>query len=163
MKWITTVLVLLIVAGGYLALQQPEIRTLFTDTEKAENPLDFLDDLPEVNSRPVVKKSHSRQSTPLFAGAPAATTDARSDESAEEPDAVKTDSLSNIQTARILIQILKAKDLVSGISLNVSDDAVEVFGEVDSRERKQDILAILEKGRGARELRSDQLRIRAGE
>ena len=43
--------VALLLAGlAYLALQRPEIRVLFESTPPSENPLDFLDELPEVRA-----------------------------------------------------------------------------------------------------------------
>ncbi len=58
----------------------------------------------------------------------------------------------NETVTRVLLQVLAAKDLVSGVSLEVSDRAVRVFGEVESAEKRQAILAIIEKAREMRQV-----------
>ncbi len=58
----------------------------------------------------------------------------------------------NETVSRILMQVLAAKGLARGISLEVSGQSIEVFGEVDSNEKRDAIISLIEKGRESRQL-----------
>ncbi len=67
-----------------------------------------------------------------------------------EPSPVN--QVPNETVSRILMQVLAAKGLARGISLEVSDQSIEVFGEVDSNEKRDAIISLIEKGRESRQL-----------
>ena len=63
----------------------------------------------------------------------------------------------NETVSRVLMQVLAAKGLVRGISLEVSDNSIAVFGEVDSDDKRQRIISVVEKGREGRRLDASRL------
>ncbi len=73
-------------------------------------------------------------------------------ESAPEPAKPPRNMTPNETVSRVLLQVLAARDLVSGVSLEVSDRTIRVVGEVESAEKRQAILAIIEKAREMRQL-----------
>ncbi len=67
--------------------------------------------------------------------------------------------MDNKELASTLLGILRARRLASGISLRVSDEVLGVVGRVDGEKTRQDILDVLEKGRGPRRLDSSLLTV----
>ena len=149
MKLLAAILIILLLAGAYYAYQRPEIRALFEANKKPEKPLDFLNNLPDVNSRPIKKKPPVHRAPPRAVEEPVI-------EEMDESSPVQN-QIPNLETARVLMQILRAKGLASGISINVTDDSINVFGKVDSEAQKQQILDVLEKGRESRTIKATEL------
>ncbi|MGW8178728.1 MAG: hypothetical protein ACWGQW_08195, partial [bacterium] len=125
-----------IVTGAYYVYQRPEIRGILEDSEPKENPLAFLEDLPEVNPQPIPDRSRSRRM-------PRNLESKRPSESAvetevEEPEPVPEyqNQVPTEQLRKVFMQILAAKKLTDGISLSVSDKLVSIAGTVASSEQR---------------------------
>lgn len=78
-----------------------------------------------------------------------------------EPDVESgsDNQVPNETVSRVLMQILSARGLSRGVSLAVSDQSIEVFGEVDSNEKREAIIGLLEKGRESRRLDASRLTV----
>jgi hypothetical protein len=63
----------------------------------------------------------------------------------------------NETVSRVLMQVLAAKGLARGISLEVSDGSIAIFGEVDSDDKRERIISLVEKGREGRHLDAGRL------
>lgn len=151
MKTAGTFLFLLLLAGiVYFVAQQPEIRVLFQNSRHEGDPLQFLNHLPEIKPKKVTVKRAPRSSQAVRTAPPVSQVPA--------PDPT-VNQVQNGEVARVLMQILAAKKLNDGVTLAVSDLEVEVLGEVSSEETLLQILEILDKGREARVIRTDNLRI----
>ena len=146
-------------AGLYFLAQRPEIRGLFEERKTQGDPLAFLEDLPELSQKTKPENPASRKkqrmegqnSSTLSAGVPM-------EESGPSPE--DYNQVPNEELRRVLLQILAAKKLVEGISLSVTDRHVTVTGEVESSEKKKQILDVIEKGREARSIDTTDLLIR---
>jgi len=138
--------------GAYYLWSSPQVRELFQPAGTSdEDPLAFLkeerSDLRSESRRAAKTGGRGLATTPgVVKEAPSA--------SPETPPLE-----SNQQIARTLIGILKAKGLASEISLSVTDSQVTVHGEVESKEKKEQILEVLNLGRGSRVLDHRQLTI----
>lgn len=71
----------------------------------------------------------------------------------------RPDQTPNDTVSRVLLQILAAKGLARGIALEVSDESIRIFGEVDSDDKRQKIIGLIEKGRESRRLDTTRLTI----
>jgi hypothetical protein len=69
-----------------------------------------------------------------------------------EVESARDDRVPNETVSRVLLQVLAAKGLARGVALEVSDESIKVFGEVDSEDKRETILTLIEKGRGSRRL-----------
>lgn len=139
------------------AWQEPRIRALFSSSPAKKDPLAFLRDVTVPDPLPAQETPVSgdhRPTQPTDAPPPA------SGKPAPEPAAVASNQMPNPEVARVLIQVLRARKLASGISLSVSDTEIAVHGSVPSQEHLDQIMAILEKGREAR--RVDLTRVQIG-
>ncbi len=129
--------------GGYLLYRSEPVRQLFeSSSPRREHPLDFLDEVDEVlpqRTAPEKPPAVTRVAPP-----------------AAEPDPGPP-AVPNEVVTSTLLGILKARGLAYGIALSVSDRQLLVEGEVDSPEKRRQILDILEKGRGRRSLQADRL------
>jgi hypothetical protein len=67
-------------------------------------------------------------------------------------DSARANRTPNETVSRVLLQILAAKGLARGIALEVSDESIKIFGEVDSDDKRQTIVTLVEKGRESRRL-----------
>lgn len=147
----SAILIIILLIGGIYVSQIPAVRTLFVETEKTEDPLDFLNDLPEVNPRTPPAEKKSTKQRKYFAGD-------------FEPDlggsALVLDQSSNSETSKVLMQVFKAKGLAEGISLSVSDETIQVIGTVKSEADYSEVLSLLEKGRGARLIDSSEFKVK---
>jgi hypothetical protein len=148
--WSAILFIILLVGGIYVS-QIPAVRALFVKTEKTEDPLDFLNDLPEVNPRTPPDEKKTTKPRKYFAGE-------------FEPDLGESgpvsDQSSNSETSKVLMQVFKAKGLAEGISLSVSDDTIQVIGTVKSEAEYTEVLSLLEKGRGARLVDSSEFKVK---
>lgn len=143
------VLVGLIGTGIYILYQNPRVRPFFESGTPRENPLGYLDRLPEPKAptTPVPKRETRPTPEPVEAQEPE-----------EGPSAVEN-VVPNQEVARVLLQILAAKKLADGISLSVNDEAIVVQGEVSSRERLDAIVEVVEKGRETRTIDTSDVMI----
>ena len=135
-------LVGLLAAAIYFLSQEPKVRSLFESAPARENPLDFLENLPEPKVPPPVveRKKPQRAATPEV-----------EPEQPDEPEVVQN-VVPNREVGRVLMQILAAKKLADGISISVSDEAVVIHGEVSSAAELEEIVAVVEKGRESRKI-----------
>ncbi|HLV01040.1 MAG TPA: hypothetical protein VKZ59_07220 [Acidobacteriota bacterium] len=146
-------LLLLLIGGAYWAYQDPKVRSLFaTSSERPENPLDFLEDLPEITPRP---EATSRNRSSAGRRAPAQASQSQASEQQPQPE----NQVANEEVARVMMQILAAKGLASGINLAVTDEKVILSGEVFSQEQRQAIIDTVQKGREARQVDASGLKV----
>lgn len=143
------VLVGLLAAAIYFLSQDPKVRSLFESAPPRENPLDFLENLPEPKVPPPVVVREKPRKKPTREAEP---------EPPSEPEVVQN-VVPNRDVARVLMQILAAKKLADGISISVSDEAVVIHGEVSSAAKLDEIVAIVEKGRESRKIDSTHVSI----
>jgi len=148
---------ILIVVGlgaGYHVFQRSEIQELFKESTRDGDPLAFLEDLPEIkpkprSERPAVRRK-PRASLAQAEAAPGPDVAVEIEQSDTAPEYLN--QVPNDQLRTVLMQILAAKKLAQGVSLSVSDSVISVTGEVDSAEKRQQILDIVDRGREARRL-----------
>jgi hypothetical protein len=153
------VLIAVLLGAGYYVYQRPEIQELFRQSNREGDPLAFLEDLPEINPRPVAKRSEKpRRLTPVVAAEPAPEAEMEQ----PEPSPEYTNQVANDQLRKVLMQILAAKKLTKGISLAVTDSAIIVTGEVESSEKRKQILDVIDRGREARRLEDQHLTVKQG-
>lgn len=151
-------LFLMLFLGGtayILYHSSPKLRSLFVPRQEVENPLAFLEELPPLSPQarnentPPSPQVRTPETIQLPPPAPA------------EPDRPsRVNTVPNEEVARVLMQILQAKGLASGLTLAVSDEEIQVGGQVDSPEARESILRILEQGREARRLEATRLHVR---
>ena len=72
----------------------------------------------------------------------------------------RADSMPNDTVSRALLQAMAARGLSSGISLEVTDRVIRVFGHVESAGRRRAVLALIENGRETRQVDDSGLVIR---
>ena len=134
----------LLVAAAHL-YRDPRVRELFRSAPSSAS----------ARNRPVRDQGvHAAQTpAPTKASAPreAAPRAAGPDEQ-HEAAPVRISQTPNDVIARVLLQVLAAKKLGRGISLEVSDDVIRIFGEAQSAEGREAILRLVEKGREARRI-----------
>ena len=141
-----------ILVAAYAVYQRPEIQELFTEPAAGNDPLAFLENLPEITPEPQPKAERR----PSAARSRALSTSAEDTEESEE----YRNQIPNQQLARVLMQILGAKKLAAGVSLSVTDEKVSVVGEVDSEEQRRQILDIVDRGREARRVDGHLLKVK---
>lgn len=148
-RLVVAVSLVLVLAVGILYLtDDPRVVNLLTSSltssESDEDPLAFLEDLPEVTpkaeSAPVQRKSRR----PRYSAAPPP-------EYHEPASSEPANSVSNAETLRVLTQVLRARGF-DGVSLEVTDAQIIVSGTVESTADRRQILALLERGRENRSL-----------
>ncbi len=144
--------VALLALGGYWLWQDPRVRDLF-------RPIPPASERPRpAPSRPPAKES------PRAGGAetetPAETGQERVAPQRSETEIREVAQAPNEQVSRVLMQILAARRLSDGISLGVSDEKIVVSGEVDSEEKRRQVLSILDRGREARRVDDSGLSVR---
>ena len=146
-------LVGLLAAAVYFLSQDPKVRSLFESAPARENPLEFLENLPEPKVPPPVveRKKPQKPATPELDPEPP-----------DDPEVVQN-VVPNRDGARVLMQILAAKKLADGISISVSDEAVMIHGEVSSSAKLDEILTVVEKGRESRKIDSSHVSIVSGQ
>jgi len=76
------------------------------------------------------------------------------------PEAPPANQTPNEVVRRVLLQILRARNLADGITLGANDKTVLVSGTVDTEEERRQILEILEKAREARSIDASELVVR---
>jgi hypothetical protein len=140
----------LAIIAALLFHRSPEVRELVAPRKQTrENPLDFLE-REDPYRRPAEQVPASPEpSRPAQKTAPAAQ---ETPPAAEQGEQMPADELS-----RVLLQILAARRLAGGVSIMVDEESIEVNGEVDSQEKRQQILQIVNSGRGARRVVADGL------
>ncbi len=154
MRYLATLFfIALLATGGYYLYQSEAVSDLLgPPAEKPEDPLSFLTEGdPVISPKEPEKPSRSRRRRPSAARPTAAPV--------ESPAVSGPPAVPNADVSSALLGILRARGLAYGISLSVTDDKVEVVGEVDSQDARQRILDVIEKGRGRRTLVADQLTV----
>ncbi len=136
--------VILLVAVAHV-YRDPRVQDLFRSVPKAGS----SKRLPARTATPSAPEPPARA-----ARAPAATTVSKNGVLPEERNVASAaaNRIPNETVGRVLLQILAAKGLSRGISLEVSDGSIKVLGEVDSNEKRQAIISLIEKGRESRRL-----------
>ena len=104
--------------------------------------------------KPVVPQAPARSAT---SAAPASTEENSPPARGNSIPTSQPSQTPNETVSRVLMQVLAAKGLVRGISLEVSDNSIAVFGEVDSDDKRQRIISVVEKGREGRRLDASRL------
>ncbi|NWG13302.1 MAG: hypothetical protein HXY20_07200 [Acidobacteria bacterium] len=136
--------VVLLVGAAHL-YRNPRVRELFRSAPDVGQGLK-----PMVAPAAVTTPDQSASRRPGEAVRPAAVLRQRVRD--PKPEDGPHDLTSNEKTSRVLLQVLAAKGLVSGVSLEVSDHAIRVMGAVESVKKRSAILAIIEKAREARDV-----------
>ena len=155
MRWLVSIGVLAALGAGvfYLA-QDPRISALFTGSaEQEEDPLEFLEDLPEVDPDSIPERPQRRSRRYSAAPPPEYYED-----QAQSASGGATNQVSNQETARVLGQVLRARGY-DGVSLDVTDTRIRVSGTVPSQGAREDVLSIIEKGRENRRVDASALQI----
>lgn len=129
-----------------------------------------LKDLSETGSKVRPSTSDPKRSTPSKVTAsgisrrssprPRATPPNQETDEATLPKKPSPNQVPNRELARVLLQILAAQNLADGIWIGVTDEHVQVAGELDSEEKKRQLLKILNGGREARRIDTTGLIIR---
>ena len=156
-------------------LQTPSGREFFLGSESKEDPLAFLEESSETfpykkYEEPVEPGRSNERPEPKQPGRPAPQVTPKAPKPQEPPKAAVSPEeaepvpvepgIPNQDLARLLLGILRARNLAEGISLGVANDSLSVIGEVESEEVRNQILEILENGRGARQLDATELRVK---
>jgi hypothetical protein len=151
------VAVLILGVAGYYVYNLPEVNVLFQSEKGPEKPLDFLENLPEPKIPEPPPRKPRKAPKPNPEPAVAASASQETPPEASEP--VGQNQVPNGVVARTLMQILAAKKLASGLSLSVTDTEIAIHGTVDSREKRREILDVIEKGREYRKINTDDLTV----
>jgi hypothetical protein len=156
------ILALALAGAVWIVSRQPEIRVLFDSTTPSENPLDFLDRLPELRA--------PQETPPPVPGTPRAAGAGRDREAEEAPIRPEDDpapevvnQVANDEVARVLMRILAARGLADGISIAVTDREVAIHGAVSTSEQRDQILEVVEGGREARRIGAENLTVRSAD
>ncbi len=141
---------IVLLAGAAHLYRDPRVRELFRSAPKVGRDPKSISTAPSMvkPSQPTASRSkgtHRQTSIP------------QPREPVLEPEDTFRNLTPNETVGRVLLQVLAAKDLASGVSLEVSDRAIRVFGEVESTEKRQAILAIIDKAREMRQVDANGL------
>jgi hypothetical protein len=145
--------------GSYYLYQRPEIRVLFATPKEEGDPLAFLNDLPEIKPNSSPKQPNPRYRPRKLEPVPESETPPAEQE-AEPLEEEFINQVPNDQLRRVFLQILAAKKLAHGVSLSVTDDQVLLMGVVDTAEKRQQILDIIDRGREARRIDGQRLMVK---
>jgi len=155
------ILLAAILTGTYYVYQRPEIRGLFKESKPKEDPLAFLEDLPKITPKPIPDSSRTRK-TPRNLETGTSSEPEVETEVVEEAEPVPEyrNQVPNEQLQKVFMQILAAKKLTDGISLSVNDDHISVAGNVASSAQRNQILDVIDKGREARRIDAQHLKVK---
>ena len=133
-----------LVWGGYVQYQDPRVRELFGTSPPLPRPLRISQPTgaPPAGKQKKVRKMPPTKPQPVRAQKPG-------------PQSIA----ANRQLASTILGILAARQLASGISLTVTDDALAVIGQVGDKEKKRRLLEVLDNARGHRRLDSTLLTV----
>jgi len=141
-------LTVILLAGAAHLYRDPRVKQLFRSAPRVARTVEHKRHVPE------------QSATPQPADRPADAGTQSTAAPADEPEGTPRSLVPNETVGRILLQVLAARGLSSGISLEVSDRAIRVYGEVESAEKRRTILAVINKGREARRVDGSGLVIR---
>ncbi len=144
--------VILLVAVAHI-YRDPRVQDLFRSVPRAGS----------VKKVPVRPAAPTLPEPPVRAGrapAPAAAAKNGAPPEARGAASAAANPIPNETVSRVLFQILAGKGLSQGISMEVSDGTIRVFGEVDSDDKRQAIISLIEKGRESRRLDATGLTVR---
>ncbi len=145
-----SVSIILLVAAANV-YRDPRVQDLFRSAPRAGSKRPIARPLkPSVPEQPVRTKRAAAPAPPEKNHGPS-----------REPgvESAPVNQVPNETVSRVLMQVLAAKGLSRGISLEVSDRSIRVFGEVDSKEKRETIISLIEKGRENRQLDATRLTV----
>ena len=155
----------ILICGAYRLSQDPRVHDLLHAPEPG--PISTL--LPSLEKPPVEAKSKPPKKTRNAPPSVVRTTPDRKDDPAATSPHVESaveetresssgrNQIDNSTVGRVLLQILTAKGLAEGITLGISDESVMVAGTVDSKEKRKQILDIIDQAREARRIEAKDL------
>jgi len=151
--------------GAWRLYQHPRVQDLFYGSGKATAPRSVWKVKTQAQARPGavqlqdMAKSSGATARREKAAAPPIEEQKQESQAAERPatDAPARNSATNDVVTRVVLQVLASRKLVYGVAISTSDTAIIVVGIVDSEEKRQQILAIVNKAREARRVDSRQL------
>jgi hypothetical protein len=141
--------IILLVAAAHV-YRDPRVQELFRSVPRAGTAKKPV--VPQAVPKP--SKAPARSAT---SAAPASTEENSPPARGNSIPTSQPSQTPNETVSRVLMQVLAAKGLVRGISLEVSDNSIAVFGEVDSDDKRQRIISVVEKGREGRRLDASRL------
>jgi hypothetical protein len=141
--------IILLVAAAHV-YRDPRVQELFRTVPKAGATKKTV--LPQLTPRRFGGEARANSPTP-----PAALEEKAVPARDHVAVAPHTNQTPNETVSRVLMQVLAAKGLARGISLEVSDESIAIFGEVDSDDKRQRIINVVEKGREGRHLDASRL------
>jgi len=144
--------VILLVAVAHV-YRDPRVQDLFRSVPKAGS----------AKKVPVQPAAPALPEPPVRAGrapAPAAAAKNGAPPQACRDASAAANQIPNETVSRVLFQILAAKGLSQGISMEVSDGRIRIIGEVDSDDKRRAIISLIEKGRESRRLDASGLTVR---
>lgn len=137
-------LLLGVALGAYFLYRSPQIQELIQPPNSVPAKVDLPPAPPVKRPEPTPR---SQPATPSRSGG--------------QTSPAETESqVPNREVARVLLQILAARGLAGSINLSVTDERIEVLGEVESQQERATVLEVLEKGRESRQIVADQLVVR---
>jgi hypothetical protein len=143
----------MVLGGGYTLYRQPPIQDLIKPAAKTDDPLKFLEREVPVNPRVRREESSASEAAKLAPGGQ------NPDERKKRQDSDPVSGPSNQEISRVLLGVLRAKGLGRGISIAVSDTEVIIGGLADSAGEREQMIRIVEKGRGHRNIDASSLRV----
>ncbi len=149
--------------GAWRLYQHPRVQDLFYGTGRAPAPRSVWKIKTQDRPAPVrvqnMTKPSGAEARRGQAADPHGPEKKQENQAAEPPATVAPaqNSAANDVVTRVALQVLASRKLVSGVAISTSDAAIIVVGIVDSEEKRQQILAIVNKAREARRVDSQNL------
>ena len=143
--------IILLVAAAHV-YRDPRVQDLFRSVPKAGSAKKQI-------VRPATRAPLEQPTGAESSAAPVAVVKNQAPPQEHDIASARPDQTPNDTVSRVLLQILAAKGLARGIALEVSDESIRIFGEVDSDDKRQKIIGLIEKGRESRRLDTTRLTI----
>jgi len=143
--------IILLVAAAHV-YRDPRVQDLFRSVPKAGSAKKQI-------VRPATRAPLEQPTGAGSSAAPVAVVKNQAPPQEHDIASARPDQTPNETVSRVLLQILAAKGLARGIALEVSDESIRIFGEVDSDDKRQKIIGLIEKGRESRQLDTTRLTI----
>ncbi len=147
--------------GAYELYQDPRVQEIFREPapQSLSNPPPPVE-IPHLPEKPEPEKKPAE----VWAGTVGTTNETKpnrtdlppAEEEQKEPPAAKN-QVANDVVSRVLLQVLAARKLVYSVSIGVTDKVVTVTGVVDSEEKRDQILDIINKARETRRVDATNL------
>lgn len=143
--------IILLVAAAHV-YRDPRVQDLFRSVPKAGSAKKQI-------VRPATRAPLEQPTNAGSSAAPVAVVKNQAPPQEHDIASARPNQTPNETVSRVLLQILAAKGLARGIALEVSDESIRIFGEVDSDDKRQKIIGLIEKGRESRRLDTTRLTI----